>query len=131
MAYLCCCPGLAHKAKPRRLIAEISLADDFQCHRAVQIDVERLVCDAHRTATQLDRFPVFTCHQFIMLESLHRLFRWCWLDAILGSNRLAGLNPTTESLAQHADRAEFHCSGLNVTATRAGALGLRAHGPNR
>ena len=29
----------------------------------VQIDIERLVSDPHRTATQLDRFPVFARHQ--------------------------------------------------------------------
>ena len=48
----------------------------------MQIDVERLVSDAHRTATQLDRFPVFARHQFIVLKSLRRLFR-CRLDCIL------------------------------------------------
>ena len=51
--------GFAQKTKPRRFITEISFADDFQCHRASQIDVERFVSDPHRTATQLDRFPVF------------------------------------------------------------------------
>ena len=122
--------GLAQKTKPRRFITEISLADDFQCHRAVQIDVERLVSDAHCTATQLDRFPVFARHQFIMLKSLHRLFG-CRLDRFLGSRRLAGLNPASESLAKHADRTEFHCSRKLIAATRAGALGLRVHGPNR
>ena len=62
--------GFAQKTKPRRFITEISLADDFQCHGAVQIDVERFVSDAHRTATQLDRFPVFALHQFVMLKAL-------------------------------------------------------------
>ena len=52
--------GFAYKAKSGRFVAEISLADDFQCDRAVQIDIERLVSDPHGTATQLDRFPVFT-----------------------------------------------------------------------
>ena len=120
----------AQKTKPRRFVTEISFADDFQCHGAVQIDVERFVSDPHRTATQLDRFPVFARHQFIVLKSLRCLFR-CRLDRILGSRRLAGLNPASESLAKHADRTEFHCSRKLVTATRAGALGLRAHGPNR
>ena len=36
-----------------------------------------------------------------------------------------------KSLAKHADRAEFHCSGKLITAARAGALWLRVHGPNR
>jgi hypothetical protein len=37
------CTGFAEKAKPRRFIAEVSLADDLQSHGAAQIDVERLV----------------------------------------------------------------------------------------
>src|SRR5271157_1899406 len=92
----------------------------------MQIDVERLVGDSHRTPTQLNRFPVFTRHQFIMLESLR-----CRRDRILGSRRLAGLNPARKSLAEHAYRTEFHCSRKLVTAAWAGALALRAHGPNR
>src|ERR1700724_2391919 len=111
--------GFAQKAKPRRFITEISLADDFQCHGAVQIDVERLVSDPHRTATQLDRFPVFAHHQLIMLKSLRRLF-WCRLDPIFGSRTLAGLNLLSKTLAKHAYRTEFHRSGKLVSATRAG-----------
>src|ERR1700674_1160949 len=98
--------GFAQKTKPRRLITEISLADDFQCHRAVQIDVERLVSDAHRTPTQLDWFPVFARHELIVLKSLHRLFR-CRLDGTLGSRRLPRLNPISKSLAKHADATNF------------------------
>ena len=74
--------GFTEKTKPRRFITEISLADDFQCHGAPEIDIERLVSDAHCTATQLDRFPVFADHQFIMLKSLRRLL-WCRLDRLL------------------------------------------------
>src|SRR5271165_5499259 len=121
---------LAQKTKPRRFIPEVFFVDDLQCHRAVQIDVERLVGDAHRTPTQLDRFPVFVLDQFIVLKSLQRLFRYCRLDRFLGSRRLAGLNPASKSLVKHADRTKFHCSSKLVTATRAGALALRAHGPN-
>ena len=62
--------GFAQKTKPCRLFAEIFLAYDFQCHGAVQIDVERFVSDAHCTATQLDRFPVFALHQFVMLKAM-------------------------------------------------------------
>jgi hypothetical protein len=65
--------GFAQKAKPRRFITQISLANDFQCYGAAQLDVERLVSDSHRTATQLDRFPVFARHQLIRLKSLRRL----------------------------------------------------------
>ena len=79
------CARFAQKTKPCRFVAEISLADDFQSHGAVQIDVERLVSDAHRTPTQLDRFPVFALHQFIVLKSLHRLFR-CRLDRFLNKD---------------------------------------------
>src|SRR5580700_1988112 len=96
--------GFAQKAKPRRFITEISLADDFQCYGAVQINVERLVSDAHRTATQLDWFTVFARHQLIMLKSLRWLVRCCRLDRILGNRRLARLYPVSETLAKHAYR---------------------------
>src|SRR5271166_5830974 len=100
--------GFAQKTKPRRFITEISFADDFQCHWAVQVDVERLVSDRHCTATQLHRFPVFAGDQLIVLKSLRCLFRY-ELDRIL-SRRLTGLNPVSESLAEHAYRTEFHRS---------------------
>src|SRR5271166_1672659 len=125
------CAGLAQKTNPRRFITEIFLADDFQYHGAVQIDVERLVSDAHGTATQLDRFAVFTRHQLVVLKSLRWLFRYCRLDRFFGNGRLGGLNPIGKTLAQQADRAEFHCSRKLVTTTRTGALGLRHHGPSR
>src|SRR5271165_6609503 len=114
------CAGLAQKTNPRRFVTEIFFADDFQCHRAVQIDVKRLVGDPHRTATKLDRFPVFARHQLIVLKSLHRLFRSCRLDRIFGSRRLARLNPASKALAKHADRTEFHRSRKLVAATQIG-----------
>src|SRR6266481_4201530 len=117
------------KTKSRRLVTEIFFADDFQCHGALQIDVKGFVCDAHRPAAQLDRFPIFALHQLIMLKSLRRLLR-SRLECILRRG-LSGLNVTSESLAKHADRTELHCSRKLVTATGAGALGLRFHGPNR
>src|SRR6516165_8397548 len=119
---------LAQKAKPRRFITEISLADDFQCHGAVQIDVEPLVSDPHRSATQLDRFPVFARHQLVVVKSLRWLVRYRF-ERIL-SRRLAGLNPTAKALTKHADRAEFHCPRESIAATRADALGHRVHAPN-
>src|SRR6266404_8784391 len=121
--------GFAQKAKPRRFIAEVSLADDFQCHRAVQIDVERLISDSHRTATQLDRFAVFAPHQLVVVKSLVCTY-WCGLDRFL-ETRLTGLNPTGKTLAQQADRTEFHRSRKLAAATRTDALGLCAHSPNR
>src|SRR6478672_2582015 len=117
---------LAQKSKPRRFVTEIFFADDFQCHGAVQIDVESFVSDPHRTATQLDRFPVFARHQLIVLKALSALF-WCGLDRVLGSRRLAGFNPAGESLAKHADRTEFHRSRKLVTATRTSASVFRFH----
>src|SRR5262249_33644511 len=112
----------------RRFITEIALANDFQSHGASQIDVERLVSDPHRTATQLDRFPAFARHQLVVVESLRSLVRYR-LERIL-SRRLAGRNATAKSLPKQADRTEFHRSRKLVTAARAGALGLRAHFPN-
>src|SRR5215831_12554003 len=119
------CAGLAQKTNPRRFVTEIFFADDFQCHRAVQIDVERLVGDSHRTATQLDRFPVFARYQLVVLKSFWWLVR-CRLDRLL-ERRLARLNAASKTLAEHADRAEFHRSRKLVTAARAGALGLPFH----
>src|ERR1700751_3624768 len=122
-------PGFAEKTKPCRFITEISVTDDFQRHRAVQIDVERLVSDPHRSATQLERFPVFTRHQLEVLKPLRWLVR-CRLECI-PRRGLAGFNPASKSLAKHADRTEFHSSRKLIAAARAGALGLRFHGSDR
>src|SRR5271166_234135 len=121
--------GFAQKTKSRRLITEISLADDFQCHGAVQIDVDCFVSDPHCTATQLDRCPVCTLHQFVMLKTLRRVLRRR-LECIL-RQRIIGLNVSSESLAKHAHWTEFHCSSELITTDRADASGLRFHGPNR
>src|SRR5271166_348824 len=120
MSHLCCCSCFPQKTKPCRFITDISLANDLQCHGAAQIDIERFVSDAHCTATQLHRFPVFTCHQFVVVKSPVCLY-WCRLDRILGSRRLARRNPASESLAEHAHRTEFAipCSGKLCTANRA------------
>src|SRR5580704_19145403 len=88
-------PGFAEKTKPCRFITERSVTDDFQSHWAVQIDVERLVSDPHRAATQLERFPVFTRHQFVVLKSFRLLVR-CRLECI-PRQRLARLNLASES----------------------------------
>src|SRR5215475_13049432 len=61
-----------------------------------------------------------------MLKALQRLY-WCRLGRFL-KRRLAGFNPASKTLAEHADRAEFHCSRKLVAATRADTLWLRAHG---
>src|SRR5262249_14266603 len=88
-----------------------------------------LVSDPHSPPTQLDRSTVFARHQLVMLKSFWWLVR-CRPDRLL-QRRRAGLNPTGKTLAKHADRAEFQCSGEFIAAARAGALGLRAHGPKR
>jgi len=50
-----------------------------------------LVSNAHCATTQLDRFPVFARHQFIMLKSPVCL-SWCRLECV-PRRRHAGLNP--------------------------------------
>ena len=57
------------KSDPRRLVAEILFADDFQRHRTTQIDVKGLVGDTHRTPTQLESFPVLVEHYFVVFEA--------------------------------------------------------------
>ena len=83
--------GFAQETKARRFVTEIFFADDLQCHGASKIDVERFVSDPHRTATQLDRFPVLVGHHFIMLEPM-RYARGCCLSAVWFSSRLAGFD---------------------------------------
>jgi hypothetical protein len=94
--------GLRAEAKPRCLVTEISLADDFQCHGAAQIDIEGFVSDAHCAPTQLDRFPVFALHQFVMLKAMRSPLRRR-INRFLESRRLAGLNSTTKTFAKHTD----------------------------
>jgi hypothetical protein len=94
----------------------MSLAVDLKRHGAVQIDVERLVSDPHRTATQLDWFTVFARHQFIVPKSMQQLFQWRF-DRYPRKQRLAGLNPASKSLAKHADqKTRYRNSGRCVGA---------------
>src|SRR6266403_453431 len=124
-----CRTRLAQKTKPRRFLTEIPFANDFKCHGAAQIDVDGLVSDAHSTPTQLDRCPIIALRQLIILKAVRQQLRF-WFDRFL-KRRLAGLDPASKTLAKHAYRTEFHCSRKLVAAARAGALGLRFHGPNR
>ena len=62
-----------------------------------------------------------------MLKSWRHLFQSCQLYRILGTRSFAGLNPTSKSIAKHADWAEFHRPRKFVAAARAGALEVRAH----
>src|SRR5262249_8045667 len=96
------------KAESRRFITDIFFVDDFQSHGAAQIDVERLVGDAHCTTTQLDRFLVFARYQLIVVKSLRRLVRY-WVESS-PSRRLAGINPTDKTFTKHTDRTKMHCS---------------------
>src|SRR5215467_12804750 len=103
-----CRPGLAQKPQASRFITEILFTDDLQRHRASEIDVERFVSNPHRAATQLDGFPVFARHQLVVVKPLGWLAQY-WFECIR-SRRLAGLNPTDETPAKHADWTEFHRS---------------------
>jgi hypothetical protein len=122
-------PAPRAKSEAAPIFAEISLVDELQSHGAVQIDVERFVSDPHRAATQLDRFPVFARYQLVVLKSFWWLVRRR-LDRLL-ERRLARLNAATKTLAEHANRTEFHRSRKLITAARAGALGPRFHGSDR
>ena len=64
----------------------------------MQIDVDRFVSYPHRTAAQLDRFPIFARHQFIMLKSLPRLFRRFRLDGFLEVEDSPGSTPAARAL---------------------------------
>src|SRR5215471_1175279 len=61
--------GFAQKTKLSRFITDILFADDLQCHRALEIDVECFVSDAHGTATQLDWRAIRLQDQFVVLKS--------------------------------------------------------------
>src|SRR4029077_9018027 len=124
-----CCARLAQKTKARRLVTEISFANNLQGHRTTQINIERLVGDAHSAATQLDRFPVFAGHESLVFKGgqsrprggLERTFQ----------SRLAGVTLRVESLAQDAHRTEFHRSRKLSAAGQTGASVLHFHGLNR
>ena len=120
--------GFAQKTQASRFITETLFTDDLQRHRASEIDVERFVSDSHRTATQLDRFPAFARYQLVVLKSFWRLVR-CPLHRLL-ERRLARRDAASKTLAEHANRTEFHRFRKLVAAARAGALRLRAHFPN-
>src|SRR5262249_41278190 len=116
------CAGFAQKTKPRRFVTEIFFTDSFHPSRAARTDAEPFLSPPPPTAAQLDRFPVFIPHQFIVLKSLGRPFR-CRYDSFF-ERRLA-----SKTLSKHAHRAEFDCSRKLVTAARAGSLGLGFHRP--
>jgi hypothetical protein len=103
----------AQETKPRRFVTEMLFTDDFQCHGASKIDVERFVGYAHRAATQLDRSPVFADYYLIVVKSSCHVWRFR-LDHAL-RRRLVGFDSASESLAKHAHRTEFHCSGKLIT----------------
>ena len=100
--------GFAQKTKPRRFITEIFFADDFQCHGAVQIDVDRFVSDPHRTATQLDRFPVFALQEFIIIKPVYFQLGRGLAEGLFG-RKLEWFNFFIQSSAEHADWTELRC----------------------
>ena len=123
------CACFAQETKPRRFISQIPLADDLKGYRAAQIDVERLVRDPHRAATQFDcffRLRPSPIHNAQSVAAPVRVSVGRFLE-----RRLAGLRSVSCCLAEHAYRAEFHCSREFIATARAGALGLCAHAPNR
>src|SRR6516165_7165387 len=62
-------PRLAQETKLDRYVAQIAIANDLQSHRTPEIDIERLVGDAHGATTQLDRSTIVVQDHFIVLEA--------------------------------------------------------------
>ena len=124
--------GFAQKTKPRRFVTEISLADDFQCHGASQIDVERFVSDTHRTATQLDRFPVFVrspVHS-ARIDAMRRL-RCRLRTALFQKVTSPDSSLFTQRFTQHANRTELFSRRELRPANQTSACVLHVHRPNR
>ena len=92
----------------------------------MQVDIERLIGDAHRAATQLDWFPVLRRQQLVMLKarrpavrrSLKRLLR----RRLAGVGLLAG-----QHIADKADGTEVQSARKRLAAARADGLTLGAH----
>ena len=117
----------AQETKLSRFVTEVSFADDFQCHRGAQIDIHRLVSDAHCTATQLDRFPLFVKNQFVMLESVG--YARCYLSFALVPDAVSSdWVSLFDGTAKHAHGTEFRCPGKLITATGADAS-VPGYGP--
>jgi hypothetical protein len=77
MPHLCGRAGFSQETQPRRFIADIFFADDFQRHRKAQIDIEAFVSDAHGAAAQLDRLAIPVKHHLIVLKQAHDRPRLC------------------------------------------------------
>src|SRR6516164_1221795 len=63
-----CGARLAQETKSSRFVTQISFADDLQGYRIPEIDIERLVGDAHRPTTQLDGSASLVQHHFILVK---------------------------------------------------------------
>ena len=61
--------SLAQETKLGRFITQIAFANDLQGYRTTKVNIERLVGDAHRAATQLDRSASPVEGHFIVFES--------------------------------------------------------------
>ena len=110
------------ETKSSRLVTQVAFADDLQRHRTLQIDVERLVSNPHRAATQFDRISILVGHQFVVLEPIGCARGFC-LSAVR-IRRLIGFATSIESPAKQAHRTEFHGAGKLVPATRTDASAL-------
>ena len=66
---------LPQKSCPRGLLTKIFFVNNFESHRATQVDVNRFVGDAHRTSAQLKWPAILTERYFVMLEALHSVAR--------------------------------------------------------
>src|SRR6478735_5248400 len=92
----------------------------------MQIDMQSFVSDPHGAPAQLDRFPVFVLHQFIVLKSLYRLLQGRLARFL--ARRIPGFNSLNKSLAKHAYWTEFHGLRKFIATDRAGWSEFRAHG---
>ena len=92
----------------------------------MQIDIERLVSDPHRTATQLDRSTVFGLEEFVMLKAQrHRFSRR--RERRLARRRVR-CRPRSERSAKHAKRAVFQPGGKLPATARTDASTFAIHG---
>jgi hypothetical protein len=60
---------LAQETKPCRFVTQVPFANDLQGHRTTQVNVKRLVGDAHGSTAQLDWSAIVVQDYFIVFES--------------------------------------------------------------
>ena len=69
MTYASSGAGLSYKSSARRFIANESSVDDLQRYGTSKIDVDRLVSNAHRATTELERFSIVVRQDLVMFEA--------------------------------------------------------------